>query len=96
MVIMPPPQNPTEAYFVAIVSRLKTEEMSWDVMNQEYEVAPIDYYTLELAAQPTPEDRGVFCTWSQDEKHSNFGLGSRPSPSDFCEFLQERLSRDPG
>ena len=92
MVIMPPANNPTEAHFVAIVSRKTTEEMTWEVMNQEYETPPIDYYTLELAAFPTEEGKGVFCSWSPDETHSNLGLGSRPDPEEFAEFLRESLS----
>lgn len=91
MIIMPPANNPTEAHFVAIVSRMKTEEMTWDVMEQEFEAAPIDYYTLELAAFPTEDGRGVFCSWSQEDTHSNLGLGSRPDPEEFAEFLQEKL-----
>ena len=91
MVIMPPANQPTEAHFVAIVSRMATHEMTWEAMEQEYEVAPIDYYTLELAASPTPEGRGVFCSWSQEDTHSNLGLGSRPDPKEFADFLQEKL-----
>lgn len=92
MVIMPPANNPAEAHFVAIVSRMKTEEMTWDVMNQEYEVPPIDYYTLELPALPDEDGRGVFCSWSHEEAHLNFGPGSRAEPEEFAEFLREKLS----
>ena len=93
MIIMPPATNPTEAHFVAIVSHLTFDKMSPEAMEQEYEIPPIDYYTLELPAFPTEDDKGVFCSWSAVEVHSNLGLGSRPDPEEFADFLREKLSQ---
>ncbi|WP_035601542.1 hypothetical protein [Haloferula sp. BvORR071] len=95
MVIMPPANQPTEAHFVVIVSRLTTEEMTWEVMNQEYEVPPIDYYTLELPGFPTEDDKGIFCSWAKEDDHTNLGIGSRPDPAEFADFLRDYINTRP-
>jgi hypothetical protein len=93
---MPPPQHPTEAYFVAIVSRLPTRRF-FTRRNLENGADLVDYYTLERPVdldEDGPEPCGVFCGWTKDA-HLNFGTGPQPEFEAFKRFLTVRLAFAP-
>ena len=88
---MPAPTNPVEAYFIAIVGRLPAEQLSAQLSNAE--AGPlIDYYTLERPVEVTPEDRSVFCAWTDDGSHINYGSGPEPTLEAFSPFLAQHVA----
>lgn len=93
IITMPPPRHPTEAYFVAIVSRLPTRRF-FTRENLENGADLVDYYTLERPVdldETQPAPFGVFCAWTADA-HLNYGAGPRPELDEFKKFLTLRLS----
>ena len=83
---MPPTRNPTEAYFIAIVSRLPLDQLSSRLHDNTSETL-IDYYTLERPAQVARKWQSVFCAWTGNGRHLNFGAGPRPWIRRFVPFL---------
>ncbi len=91
---MPPPQKTPEAFFVAIMSRLRVEEVAAAQKKENGMLMAIDYYTLE---RPLP-DAGipsVFCGWSQDGVHVNYGAGAEPILEAFKKLLEKRVELKP-
>ncbi len=75
---LPPPEAPTEAYFVAIA-----------VKNGK-----VSYYTLERTicmSGSCREDPTVLGGWTEERKHLNFGPGPKPTKEDFIRALADRL-----
>ena len=86
---MPPTTNPTEAYFIAIVSRLPREQLSTCLDSNTADTL-IDYYTLERPVEIRPDRPSVFCAWTQDT-HLNFGEGPQPNIEQFGPFLAHHV-----
>ena len=82
------PKYPTEAYFIAIVARFSVEELKAN-LDGKAEGFSIDYYTMERPIEITPEHRSVFCGWSADGTHLNFGAGPEPTFDEFLERLEQ-------
>ena len=82
IVVMPEPQGPTEAYFVAIVLHVDVAAI------QRGEDAPqqpqLSYYTLEKGVTLGGESRTVLCGWNAGGAHLNYGDGP---PADFDAFV---------
>ena len=87
---MPPTTNPTEAYFIAIVGRLPMDELMSHLHSETAEPL-IDYYTLERPFEITPDCPSVFCAWTPDDTHHNFGAGPEPDLRQFAAFLEQRV-----
>ena len=87
---MPTTTNPAEAYFIAIVGRFPLEQLSSHLDSGTAE-ALIDYYTLERPVAITPERQSVFCAWTGDDSHLNFGEGPQPTIEQFGTFLAHHL-----
>lgn len=86
MLEMPETTNPAEAFIIAIVGRFPMEQMIALAAGKE-QYALIDYFTLERPGQITPRQPSVFCGWSSDGKHLNFGPGPQPVVDEFMPFL---------
>lgn len=88
---MPPATTPPEAYFIAILGRLRSpDDDDFDEDSDEVEME-IDYYTLERTAFPSLEAPTVFGGWLPDGSHLNFGDGPAPTLKEFIAFLEEWL-----
>lgn len=87
---MPETTNPTEAFFIAIVTRYPMEQMD-TLVEEGSEMPLIQYFTLERPAFSSPECPSVFCAWERDDRHMNYGAGPEPTVGAFSEFLIERL-----
>ena len=82
IVVMPEPQGPTEAYFVAIVLHVDIAAIQG---GQEPPERPeISYYTLEKGVTLGGESRTVLCGWNAEGAHLNYGDGP---PADFDAFV---------
>lgn len=84
IVQMPPARNPTEACFIAMVSQYTPDQLeagSWDE-------GTLDYYTFERPFKTEPNYCTVFCAWTEEGRHQNFGLGPRPNLDEVVSFLE--------
>jgi hypothetical protein len=96
IITMPQPKNITEAYFIAIVSRIPDievksrdrDEPHKDLPGSPVDEIPINYYTLERAFDPEDEGRTRFCEWSE-KGHYNYCEGPLPRMDCFLPFLHE-------
>ena len=87
MLKMPPTTNPAEAYFVAIVSRFTVKEI--ETKSEELSMTGlIDYYTLERPVMISEDYQSVFCGWTEDDTHLNFGGGPAPTIKNFFALLK--------
>jgi hypothetical protein len=66
-----------EAYFTALVVQIDTNQKS-----PPAEV-PARYFTLELGFSLEGEPRTVFCEWTKDDSHVNFGDGPKATLPEF-------------
>lgn len=85
---MPPTTTPGEAYFIAIVGRLPLDQLA-SRHDSGPEETPIDYYTLERSIENTPDRPSVFCSWTSDGTHHNYGSGPKPTLEHFYVFLTD-------
>lgn len=88
---MPPPTEPVEAHFIAIVSRLGADEFAAESAESR-EGTLLDYYTFE---QPVIVERGrptVFCGWSENDAHANYGEGPEAELEAVVAFLTAKLA----
>ncbi|MBI3370858.1 MAG: CpXC domain-containing protein [Betaproteobacteria bacterium] len=82
-VIMPPPGTPADCYFAAVVYRDGEPR-------QNLQPAPSTrYFTLEMT-HPGPAP--VFCEWTREGNHANYGEGPPPELKAFVEAVFARLS----
>lgn len=78
IITLPPPENPTEAHFVTAV---------FDPIQ-----GASRYFTLEhgQALENEPDARTVFCEW-QDNRHMNYGDGSKVDTQAFLALILKKL-----
>lgn len=84
VIVMPPPQEMTEAHMVALVGRLSDPALASldDVRSRAY-------YTLEAGSGGTT----VLGQWTADGSHLNLGSGPEPTADAFVLAIGEHLSR---
>jgi hypothetical protein len=88
---MPTPTEPVEAHFIALVSRLGVDEFTAeDVESRQGEL--LDYYTFERPVVVEGGRPTVFCSWSEDDSHSNYGEGPEADLQSVVEFLTATLA----
>jgi hypothetical protein len=87
---MPPPSEPAEALWIALVSRLTPDQFSTAPVGNPEDL--LDYYTLELPVEVSATRPSVFCSWSR-EAHANFGNGPIPDLQHFVPFLTAHVKR---
>ena len=76
-IIMPPTSEPTEASVVGICFG---------------EI--IRYFTLEYGSNPiTNADYHVFCEWSKEKTHLNYGMVNNPTPGVFAGKVSEIINK---
>ena len=78
LVTLPPPQNRTEAYFVAM---LDTDG-----------IRKARYLVLELGFDDQEQPNTVMGEWTADGTHHNHGLGPQAEPSMFIEAIQKLVN----
>ncbi len=89
LVQMPTPEQPVEAFFVAVVllaSPAHPEEWPRDVSAR--------VFTLEAACSPTPPreaPKGIVCEWTKTGDHRNFGIGIRADRDAFLQAVAPLL-----
>jgi hypothetical protein len=88
---MPPANNPAEAYFVAILSRLPTDALQAFLAGNTSGESLIEYFTLERPSLPAPGGEGVLCAWTENDCHLNYGPGPVPRLEDFLLFLKQHV-----
>ena len=88
LVQMPMPEKPVEAYLVAVAllaPAAHAESWSRDVQAR--------VFTLEAEVHRPPEKGGigVFCEWTKDGTHKNFGSGVRAEHEAFLQAVSGAL-----
>jgi hypothetical protein len=81
LITLPEPQGIAEAYFVAVVLRPSAPPQEGITR----------FFTLEKGASLDESPRTVFCEWTADEAHLNYGDGSVPTVTDFRRSIRENL-----
>lgn len=82
VIVMPAPERAPEAYYAAIVYR---EHEPREPMQPS---ASTRYFTLERA---DIVDRTMFCEWTKNGSHLNFGEGPTPTVDGFVQVVTERI-----
>lgn len=102
IVTLPEPRSVSEAHFTAIVCGplpAPPEEATEEQLNAFEEAflsAPTQYYTLEHGVQLAPlKKRTVFCSWTADGTHLNFGDGPEADAEAFLAFIVAKLADPP-
>jgi hypothetical protein len=109
VVEMPEPQEPGEAYFVAIVSRIS--EIAVESQELEFKIRGgpglhkhwlLNYYTLERSPGYAGGAKSFFCEWDAQGRHINHCRGPEGTVGEFLPFLKDfvvqraiREGRDP-
>ena len=100
VVEMPPPHEATEAYFVAIVSKIEEEDlMTWGEPNPEnpgpgrQKEWTLNYYTLERYSGYVKGRKSLFCEWDSNGRHLNHGGGPEPTLEAFLPFLEDFIAK---
>jgi len=100
IVEMPPPQESTEAYFVAIVSKVTEEDLiTWEEPDDadpgagEQKEWTFNYYTLERYSGYVKGRKSLFCEWDSNRRHLNHGGGPEPTLEAFLPFLEDFLTQ---
>lgn len=86
VVEMPAPLNVTEAYFAAAVLLADLSPGAPDATAND-----LRFFTMEKGYSIAGGDRTVFCEWTADGQHLNFGDGPPATVQDFVRAIQERL-----
>ncbi len=91
LITMPRPEFITQAYMVAIVLKIRFEELKTTLVNA----------LMNGAGQPRPEvryfvleegtGRTVLCAWDTAGEHINYGDGPPPDPEEFLKAIQARM-----
>ena len=96
VVEMPAPRETTEAYFVAIVSRVSEIDVLSDDDAAKIRGGPglrqelnLNYYTLEVSAGYVPGPKSLFCEWAANGRHINHGKSPEPTFEKFVSFLED-------
>jgi hypothetical protein len=87
---MPRPTEPVEAHFIALVSRLGVEQLS-DATAQLPAGELLDYFTFERPVVVESGEPTVFCGWSADDSHANYGDGPQADLESVIAFLTTKL-----
>jgi hypothetical protein len=102
IVTLPEPQSVSEAHFTAIVcgplpaAPKEATEKELSAFEEAFLSAPTQYYTLEHGVQLSPlQKRTVFCSWTADGTHLNFGDGPAPDAEAFFAFIVAKLEDPP-
>jgi hypothetical protein len=100
IVEMPHPQEPTEAYFVAIVSKIAEDDLiMWEVPDhpkpseRHQKEWSLNYYTLERSSGYVQGRKSTFCEWISNGRHLNHGGGPEPTLDAFLPFLKDFLAK---
>lgn len=100
IVEMPPPEEPTEAYFVAIVSKVEEADlMHWEepphakLGSGRQKEWTFNYYTLERYSGYVKGRKSMFGEWDSNGRHLNHGGGPDPTLEAFLPFLQDFLNK---
>jgi hypothetical protein len=86
IVEFPAPQKMAEAYMVALVALLGTD----DEIPKDLSTIKAHYYTLEKGFSMEGSDRTVLCEWDTTS-HKNYGDGPEPTPAAFASALESAL-----
>jgi hypothetical protein len=85
---MPEPRGTTEAFFVGAVLLVELAEDEEPPENPE-----LRYFTLEKGMQMEEmQPRTVFCEWTAEGSHLNFGDGPPATVKDFTAAIEEHLA----
>jgi hypothetical protein len=85
LVVLPPPREPTEAYFAAVVAQRGSDA-------GEFRPA---FFSLELGIDVmTQRPRTVACRWEPDGRHLNLGTGPIPDAEAFLAYTRQQLEED--
>ena len=82
---LPKPRKSPHAYYVAAVENKKKRNMS-----------RFRYFTLEKSLSIYKNKKiieTILCEWTKDNKHRNFGIGTKSNPSekDFIKLIEKKL-----
>jgi len=83
---MPEPRAVAEVHYVAAVLMLDAES------EQVPEDVGVRYFTLECGINMDGTRRTVFCEWTADGDHSNFGDGPQAEPEAFMRVVAYKLA----
>ncbi len=84
IVIMPPPEDMSEAHFVGIVPTV-------NVISMDPAVQPtFEYFVLEKTESCTGSGT-MLCKWTHDGRHLNFGPGPKTTVDGFVKAMEETL-----
>jgi hypothetical protein len=86
LIILPLPEETTEAYFVAVVYRPVKRRLF------KKQDALVRYITLEYGWNYIPDEpRTVLCEWTAKGAHGNMGDGPEPTLNAFFEAVMELI-----
>ena len=93
LITMPRPEFITQAYMVAIVLKIRFEELKTTLvnalMNGKSQARPeVRYFVLESGSPP---GRTVLCEWDAAGEHQNYGDGPPPDPEEFLKAIRARI-----
>lgn len=88
LIEFPEPVKTTDVYLVVLVLQV---DLSKESPPQSPEQIVARYLTLEKGMVFGRESPTVFCEWTADDKHCNYGEGPSPTVEAFCAFLEETL-----
>jgi hypothetical protein len=93
---MPPPSEPTEAYFVGIVFSHSRKELEAHFHQPDSETNTIDpsalYFTLEMSLSFTKKQLGpFFCGRTPDNRHQLYWEVAKPELDLFIEALTQQV-----
>lgn len=95
IVTLPEARSMTEAHLAAIVCGPLppgTEKLPRRGRKDSPDWIPTQYFTLEYGSCNSGH-RTVFCSWTKDGSHHNYGTGPAANAEDFFEFLAHRLTK---
>jgi hypothetical protein len=84
--VMPPPKAVTEAYYCCLAGYLDPKEP-----NPAPESVRGRWFTLEYGLAEDGGARTVFCEWTKDGTHENYGDGPEPTLEKFLEVVAAKV-----
>lgn len=86
---MPEPWFVSGAWYVALVVLLRSDEELLAASAKD-----LRYFTLEKGAMLDGSERTVFCAWTEEGSHLNFGDGPPPDLDSFLSHLEDHLTQN--